>query len=257
MILNKETRNRLLLLLVGLNIPIIYCSAGQMSSLFDRNQYTPLATVTIGPDFISPGQSQTLTLLPPFQNTYTNGSSSQTNADAGALVGVERPLTEQLSLQLGVAGYVASQITPKGDVWQFATPVFDDLSYSYHIHHARVMATSKLLTTISKYPALHPYISGEIGAAFNHASGYQEMPLVAGAVATAPFSNHNQTSFTWGVGVGADYTINPHVRLGAGYQFSDLGGASLGPTTAALTLQTLSLSHIYANQLRFQLTILV
>lgn len=147
-------------------------------------------------------------------------------------------------------------MTIKGDVWQFALPEFDDLSYTYHIHHARVMASAKLLTTLIQ-PSLHPYVSGEIGAAFNQASGYKETPLEVGAIPTPPFSNHSQTSFAWGVGVGVDYNLNQQIRLGVGYQFADLGSASLGQTTAELTTQSITLPHLYANQLRFQLTILV
>jgi len=57
--------------------------------------------------------------------------------------------------------------------------------------------------------------------------------------------------------VGADYNINPHMRLGLGYQFLDLGKASLGPAFGATSTQTLNLPHLYVNQLRFQFTTLV
>lgn len=216
-----------------------------------------VGTFTVGPDFINSGETQTLSLLPPFQNTYTKGSASQAIADVGGFIGIEQKFNKKLSAQLGISGYVDAQITPKGTIWQFTRPEFEDLSYAYHIHHRRVMATSKLLTTISQYPRLLPYISGEIGAAFNHTGGYQEMPLEAGVLPMLPFTDHNQTSFAWSVGVGFDYNLGAHARVGIGYQFSDLGSVSLGPTPASLTTQTLSLSHIYANQLRFQLTILV
>jgi opacity protein-like surface antigen len=221
------------------------------------SSWAGVITATAGPDFVNPGQAQTLTLLPPFQNHYTKANSSQTVADVGGFVGVERVLTEKLSAQLGVSGYWDSSMTVKGDVWQFALPDFDDLSYTYRIHHARVMAATKLLTTLAQYSSLHPYVSGELGAAFNQASGYQETPLEVGAIATPPFSNHSQTSFAWGVGAGVDYNLNQQIRLGVGYQFTDLGAASLGQTTAQTTMQSLNLSHLYANQLRFQLTILV
>lgn len=231
--------------------------AGTMEPIITTKDWRWVGTLTIGPDFINPGQTQTLALLPPFQNTYIKGSTSQTIADAGAFAGLEQKFNNKLSVQLGISGYVDAQITPKGMIWQFTRPEFENLSYVYHIHHSRVMATTKLLTTISQYPQSLPYISGEIGAAFNHASGYQETSLETGVLPMAPFADHNQTSFAWGVGVGFDYNLSPHVRVGAGYQFSDLGSVSLGPTPASLTTQTLSLSHIYANQLRFQLTILV
>jgi Outer membrane protein beta-barrel domain len=234
-----------------------YLCAGTIGPVVTPPQWVPVITATAGPDFVNPGQAQTLTLLPPFQNHYTKANTSQTVADVGGFIGVERVLTEKLSVQLGVSGYWDSQMTVKGDVWQFTLPEFDDLGYTYRIHHARVMAATKFLTTLSQYASVHPYVSGELGAAFNQASGYQETPLEIGAIPTPPFSNHSQTSLAWGVGAGIDYNLNQQIRLGLGYQFADLGKASLGQTTAELTNQSLSVAHLYANQLRFQLTILV
>lgn len=231
--------------------------AGTAGAVLAIKDWRWVSTLTIGPDFVSPGQTQTLTLLPPFQNTYTKGDTSQTVADAGVFAGIERKFNSKLSVQLGASWYVNTQITPSGSVWQFTLPEFHDLNYAYHIHHTRVMVTTKLLTTTPQYSRLHPYISGEVGAAFNRTRDYQESPFEIGALPMASFVNHNQTSFAWGVGLGLDYNLSQHVRLGAGYQFSDLGSASLGPTPASLTNQTLNLSHNYANQLRVQLTILV
>ena len=71
-----------------------------------------------------------------------------------------------------------------------------------------------------------------------------------------PFANHNQSAFAWGLGVGLDYNLNQHIRAGVGYQFADLGSVSLGVTPAESTTQTLGLSHLYTNQLRFQFTFL-
>ena len=160
-------------------------------------------------------------------------------------------------MQLGVAGYVDAQLSPQGDVWQFAVPLFDTLGYSYNIHHSRVMFSSKLLTTLPRYQAIHLYFSWELGTSYNRANNYQEQPLIPLAVPMTPFANHTQSSFAWGVGVGFDYNLNQHVRAGMGYQFADLGGVSLGVTPAESTTQTLGLSHLYTNQLRFQFTFLV
>jgi hypothetical protein len=219
--------------------------------------YHPLVTFTIGPDFVRQGQAETLSLLPPFANYYTNTNSSTTVFDGGIFVGVERAFADKLSVQLGVSGYRDTQMSPKGHVWLFTLPEFDTLSYTYHIQHTRVMAEGKFLTSLCSYPSLHPYVSWGLGAAFNEAQNYQETPFIAGAIPTAPFANHTQTSFTWSVGVGFDYTLSAHTRFGVGYQFADLGSVSLGPTPAATTNQTLSFPHLYTSQLRFQLTLLV
>jgi|LauGreDrversion4_2_1035121.scaffolds.fasta_scaffold53868_2 opacity protein-like surface antigen len=227
------------------------------SSLFDLQKDRALATITLGPDFVQSGQSQTLTLLPPFQNHYTNGSQNQVVFDGGGFLGIERTLSEQFTAQLGIAGYGDSVIKSQGEIWQFNLPNFNGLSYSYKVRHARVMAAGKLLGTFPIEPAIKPYISFELGAAFNKASEYQETILVPGYKAMSPFSNNSQTSFSWGVGLGYDFSINAHIRIGMGYQFSDLGKASLGPSLDSITSNSLVLSHLYTNQLRFQLTYLV
>lgn len=218
--------------------------------------YQPLATFTIGPDFVQKGRAQTLTLLPPFENHYTATHRSQTTADFGAFLGVERSFSPSLSAQIGTSVYIDDRLTPKGHVWQFGVPKFDNFTYAYHIQPVRVMLTSKLLTTLSNYQSLHPYVSGEIGAAFNRANSYQEKPTIPFVTPMSPFSSHTESSFAWGLGLGMDYNVTQQVRVGLGYQFSNLGSASLGRATAATTNQTLSLSHLYANQLRFQLTYL-
>ena len=259
MIFDTEKSRLLLTLLTGLSASIVF-SASQtnnfLHSVVDVKQYKPLVMLTVGPDFVQAGQAQTLTLNPPFQNYYTNKSSTATVADAGGFVGVERELDDYLSVQFGVAGYVDAELTPQGDVWQFAVPLYDTLSYSYSVHHSRVMFSSKLLTTLPRYQPVHPYFSWELGTAYNRASSYEEQPLIPLAVPMTPFANHTQSSFAWGVGVGVDYNHNQHVRVGVGYQFADLGSVSLGVTPGESTTQTLGLSHLYINQLRFQFTFL-
>jgi len=232
--------------------------AGNMGDIkLQKLFYQPLVTLTIGPDFVQKGRAQTISLLPPFQNHYTNTKSSETVADAGGFIGVEHFFSDKFGAQLGVSGYIDSELSPSGHVWRFASPEFDTLSYAYKVQHARVMAEGKFITSLESHKSAHPYVSCGLGAAFNQAKNYQETPLIAGAVPMSPFVNHTQTSFAWSIGAGVDYALNPHIRLGAGYQFSDLGSVSLGRTYAAITEQTLSFPHLYANQLRFQLTYLV
>jgi opacity protein-like surface antigen len=219
--------------------------------------YQPVITVTVGPDFMNAGHAQTLTLLPPFQNHYTSNNASQTVVDVGGFVGVERAISHRISAQLGVSGYYDSNINPQGHVWQFALPEFDNLKYKYRIQMARAMVSGKILTSFADYASLHPYVSWEVGAAFNRASNYAEKALIPTVIPPAPFASHSQTSFAYGVGVGLDYNLNEQIRVGLGYQFADLGAASLRGCPDALTNQTLRISHLYTNQLRFQLTYLV
>ena len=216
----------------------------------------PLIMFSLGPDFIKHGRAQTLSLYPPFENYYTNTKSSATVIDGGIFVGIERALTDKIRIQYGIAGYTDAELHPQGDVWLFSSPLFDTLAYQYNVRHSRIVAEGKFLFDTHYSEALYPYFSWSIGTAFNKASDYKETPLVAGAVPTQPFNNNTQTAFTWGVGVGIDASVSKNIRVGAGYQFADFGSISLGRTPAAITSQTLSFPHLYANQFRFQLSIL-
>ena len=71
-----------------------------------------------------------------------------------------------------MAVYGETQIITDGHVWQFALLEFDNFIYHYRIQTKRLMVTSKLLTTVKQL--FHPYVAGEIGAGFNHASAYNE-----------------------------------------------------------------------------------
>jgi opacity protein-like surface antigen len=228
-----------------------YAGGDLVSSNVDSSLRS-FAGITLGAEFIRTGHTQTLSLLPPFSNHYTNNTSYQSSSLLGLGLGIERGRTEQLSWQLGLSGYFNTEVSSKGHVWQFALPEFDNFIYDYRIQSKRLMATGKLLGTVKQ--TIHPYVSGELGAGFNRASSYTETPLIIEAVPMAPFSSRTQTSFAWGVGAGVDVDINAGFRLGVGYQFADLGKASLGISPAQLTQQTLALPHLYSQEVRFHLT---
>ena len=229
--------------------------AGTMGVISDYwGESKKVATLTLGPDFVYQGGSHTLTLLPPFQNTYASNEQWKAVGDFGGFLGIEHPLTEYLSVQTGIAGYGNTSLPISGNVWQFALPEYNNFTYSYRVSHGRLLFSNKLLTHWNRYPDLLPYFSLELGAAFNRASGYQETPITALAIPMSPFRSHSKTSFSWAIGIGGDYTVRPHIRVGVGYQFADLGGAKLGTTLAETTTQTLSVAHLWSNQLRFQLS---
>ena len=216
----------------------------------------PLMTFSLGPDVIQHGRAQTLSLYPPFENDYTNKKNAATVIDGGVFIGLERGISDKIRIQYGIAGYTDADLKPQGEVWLFGSPLFDTLAYQYHVRHRRIVTEGKFLFDTHYSETLLPYFSWSLGAAFNKASGYKETPLVAGAVPTQPFNNNTQTAFTWGVGVGIEAVVSKNLRIGAGYQFADYGSVSLGPTPDAMTSQTLSFPHLYANQFRFQLSIL-
>ncbi|MFJ1268676.1 outer membrane protein [Legionella lytica] len=226
--------------------------AGTMATQMPNHAYHPYAVFTAAADFTRTGRSQTLSLLPPFNNHYTNTSTDTNSADLGFGIGIEGRALPFLSWQAGVSGYWNTPLSREGDVWQFALPEFNNFHYHYKIQSSRVMAIAKLLTNY--HECFHPYLSGELGAAFNRSRSYYEKPLIEEAVAMPPFSDHTQSSFAWGVGAGIDVDVWTHLRVGIGYQFADLGQAKLGLSPAEATKETLSNPNLYTHQLRFQLT---
>lgn len=211
------------------------------------------ATLTLGPEWIKPGHSQELSLLPSFINSYRANSSYKLAALFGLALGIERPINGRF-YQLGLAGYINTTVRAKGDVWQFGLPEFNNFIYRYNVKSQRLLVTGKILQPLNQITYL--YLSGELGSGFNKAYSYHETPVSETAVAPEPFKNRVKTSFAWGVGTGIDLDINYLLRLGIGYQFADLGKAKLFPSSAQLTNQSLSIAHLYSHQLRVQITAL-
>lgn len=228
-------------------------AAQQASNVQDINLH-PFAVITAGVDFIHTNHSQNVSLIPPFTNHYASNSSYPTSAGLGLGGGLEGHPSDRFFWQLGFSGFFNTSVTSTGEVWQFGLPGYHNFNYVYHIQSSRVVATGKVLSTFKQ--VIHPYVSGELGAAFNAASSYQEIPLSEDSVAMSPFAGHTRNSFSWGIGTGVDVDINAHLRIGIGYQFVDLGKTTLGLSPAQATFEQLGISNLYTHQARFQLTAL-
>jgi len=214
-------------------------------------------SLTAGTDFVHHAYSQVLTVQPPLQNAYEANTAWNTVGDFGGFLGLEKSFSKRLSIQTGIAGYGDTNMTAKGAVWQFALPVFDNFRYSYNISHARVMFSNKLMTNLVNHESILPYLSCELGVAFNRSHHYNESVIEPLAIPMSPFNPKSTTSFSWAVGVGADYVLKQNWRVGLNYQFADLGSTSLGLSPSQTSSQTLTIPHLWANQIHFQLTYLI
>lgn len=206
-------------------------------------------------DSIRINDTQSLMLLTPYQDIFTGKQKHKPSGSLGLGLGIEHEACANLLWQMGLTGYVNTAVQAQGTVWQFGLPDFENSSYSYQVQSSRIMAVSKLSGSYQqKY---HPYISGEVGSAFNRAYAYNETPFIQEQLPIAPFSNKTYTSFSWGAGIGFDVDMRANLRMGIGYQFSDLGKVRLGLSPAQETGATLSIAHLYDNQVRIQLTTLI
>src|SRR5476651_345320 len=87
--------------------------------LMAQAAFRPVATLSAGTDVVTTHMNQTITLVAPFQNTYI---STNTKADfvGGLFLGVETPLFQCLSGQLGLSYYQNDAYQAQGTVYQFS-----------------------------------------------------------------------------------------------------------------------------------------
>lgn len=131
--------------------------------------------------------------------------------------------------------------------------------YRYKLQSQQMLAVAKLYSTWNTI--YHPNVSAGLGASFNRAYDYGVRTNETGSVNIAPeFADHTQSSFSYSLGLGLDADINPQMRFGLGYRFSDLGKSSLGGGTLGFDFErepagfTLGGRTHYINQMVAQLS---
>lgn len=198
------------------------------------------ATLSLGPAWARPGDSQVLTLQPEVRKAYvplpakrtmrlvTTGKGTDSMITGELFAGYRGPINSVVEGQLGVVLGASSQAKLKGDVYEDADPLFNNYSYSYGVRNTRIAVKAKLLYDTGFYD-LYPYLSASGGLSYNHASGFAINPKIIEEVAPPLFRNNNETEFTYGFGVGLEVALETNWRLGLGYEFVDWGKSALGP----------------------------
>jgi opacity protein-like surface antigen len=212
----------------------------------------PVLSLSLGGDLIKEHLNKNITIISPFQNTYTSGGNDLEPV-AGVFLGLETELYKNFQGQFGFSYYQNRTFNFTGSVYQFATPSMNNLAYHYQLSSQRFMAETKLLSTYKKH--YHPYLTAGLGEAINQAYQYHEVPVSTADVPMSQgFNNRTHQTFTYQLGLGLDIDLNSHVCLGAGYRFLDLGKAGLGPTPLQEGNQTISYDHLYVNEFLMQLS---
>jgi opacity protein-like surface antigen len=185
---------------------------------------------------------------------YDAEHNTQNRGVAGGFVGVEFPVYQNWAMQTGFAYYQTTSFKASGDLTQGIDPQSaQTYDYHYSIMSRQFLIESKLLTKV--YKRFHPYVSVGLGVASNVAKGY-EVDYDPLRDFTPLYEDKTTTSFTYNVGVGVDYALTENLRFGVGYRFTDLGKAGLGDGELQKTpiAETLEQSHLYAQELLFQLS---
>ena len=208
-------------------------------------------TLSGGPGWTSPGETQTLNLAPGVIKTYTANQSTDTIFGGDLFMGVQVPFANQLKGQVGLDIAATSNTNLSGDVWDDGDPEFNNYTYHYKIQHKHVALKGKLLID-RNWPVI-PWISAEAGVGYNRASYFSSSPTIYQAVPVPGFASKTISSFTFAVGIGFQHAIQKNWQVGLGYEFSDWGKSQLGSAEGSNT-SGLSLSHLYVNSLLFNVT---
>lgn len=227
--------------------------AGTGSWIFSDRQY--VIGISAGPTWIYGNKTQTINLEPDVAKTYTANSNNHMFPTGELFLGVQNALAtsfigQPLMSQLGIDFVAAGRAQLTGDIWEDADPDFDNFNYTYKVNHTHVAIKGRLVVLTNK---VQPYISGSVGVGVNRAYDFTITPKISEEVPAPPFGSHNQTSFVYTLGIGIQTALTSQLQFAIGYEFADWGKTQLSTAQGQTTNQTLSLNHLYANQLQLSL----
>jgi opacity protein-like surface antigen len=224
--------------------------------IFPKTQIRPyFITFSAGPAWTSAGQNQTYFLQPGVLNRYVANRNTSSLGVGEVFVGWQSRLQSIYYGQLGLAVTGSSAANLTGDIWEFANPALNNWKYNYNLNQWRVALKGKLITQdVYTRLCVYPYISASIGASFNHAYNYS---LVSSPTVTTPniiFTNHTQSSYAATMGIGLQRKLKKHWQVGVGYELADWGYSQLGVAPNQTINTGIAMTHLYANELLFNLT---
>lgn len=226
--------------------------ANTLEGILAANHSTWVTSLSLGPAWTNPGQSQTFYLAPEAEKTFTANRKSETLLNSELFLGIQKQLPHAFQNQLGLALAATSSANLSGNIWDDAEPLFNNYTYSYQVQHTHIAIKDKLLLS-SAYSFL-PWVSASLGVGFNRASGFSNTPSIFEAIAMPNFSSNTETSFTYAFGVGVQKAINQHWQTGVGYEFANWGKSQLGSAPGQTLNSGLKLNHLYTQNLMFNLT---
>lgn len=208
----------------------------------------PVVTASIGMNNAKPGEDQTVNIAGIGTNYYPVDRDLQHKLMAGIFGGAEVDFNPEFMLQLGVGYYHVNPFSVSGQVLQ--NGLFNAANYNYKVRLQRIMFETRAMTTM--WDVVHPYVVGSIGDGMNRAYNYAE----SGPSTDLPFADKTMNSLALGIGTGLQVDVTNHFRIGAGYQFVDMGKARLGVSSSSQTSQDyLSAGNLYGHEVSLQLSL--
>lgn len=214
--------------------------------------WSSIITLSGGPAWSSPGQSQYRYPLLPFPQTtyYTPISDSPTMTAGEIFFGLQRIIFPGITGELGIGLAGSRYARLLGVVAVNGVPNVS--TYEYQVVHGRAEFKGKLIANAYR---IQPYASGSLGAGWNNSHDYRATTIDPVNFPAPWFASQTTISFAYTLGLGIQTLITPHWQVGVGYEFADWGKARLGLDAGSL-IPGPSLTHLYSNQLLFSLSCL-
>jgi opacity protein-like surface antigen len=244
-----------LLLALSANMLSYSVFAGHMGSVAQQTKWPLVGSINVGPAWQSNGHTQTFYLAPGVEKTYTANSSTNAMTNGEIFLGFQKNLLRQLQSQLGLAVGIAGTAKLSGNIWDDASPQFNNYTYNYKVNQVRIALKGKLLADRGYW--ITPWVSGSLGVGFNHAYSFHNTPTIFEALPNTNFSSNTQTTFTFTLGAGLQRVLNQHWQVGIGYEFADWGKSQLHRASGQTLNSGLSLNYLFTNGVLFNLTYLV
>lgn len=230
-----------------------YGLAGTMGSPMS-DPWQRVLSVSIGPVWQEHYHNQTFFLQPDIEKTYTSTNSNSPLASGEVFLGLQHALNPLFAAQIGIAGVWTSAAQVRGEIWDDASPQFNNLAYSYKLQHSHVAVKGKLLADV--HPMITPYVNASVGIGFNKAYSFNNHPLIFEAVANPNFRSHTETDFTYNLGAGLQHAFSQNWIAGIGYEFADWGNNRLDAAPEQTIGTGIAHDHLYTNGLMLSLTYL-
>ncbi len=215
------------------------------------SSFAYVITYNVGPAWYAPYGKQVLNLDIDTLNTYTINNAPLTLINNELFFAKQAQLKSNLAGQIGFSLNHNSNAKIGGDIWQEASPEFNNFNYDYYVSHSAVTIKGKLLFT--KFNT-QPYISASAGVARNRAFAFNQTAKISEAVTSYSFTANSLAAFTYTVEAGVQHMLSNNWAVGLGYEFADLGKSKLGPAYLQPNNNVPYLNYLYINQLQFNIS---
>lgn len=163
------------------------------------------------------GQSTTFPIVDPVTDEffiYHQTNSSQSTPLFEAFLGAEHEIYSNWLGQMGLAYAQTGALTSKGMLTQGAdVPSSNQYDYQFKVVTRQLLVQGKLMHPYKE--RFFPYLLLGLGVSFNTASDFTSSvpPLLT---FTRQYDDHSNSTFAYRVGLGVDFALSTHARVGIG-----------------------------------------